>query len=324
LLLLSGEDIKKSISMSEAIDVMEEAFLKYSRNEYIMPERTFSAVKDEDNLLIMPCFVEDCIGLKVVTSYPSNRMRNSPVTQGLVLINDLETGNPLSMMNGTILTAVKTAAVSGVAMRHLKKDAKSIGLIGTGLQGLYQLEAAITATSANRIYLFNRSPEKIRSFIHEFRELTGSDIEISPVADVRLLIDKADIIITATTSLTPVLPNDETLYDSKLVVGVGSYKSNMREFSEALFRRAETFIIDSIDGKRECGDIIDPISNGWVDEENVILLSDLLSNKIELSNQLEKRPLVFKSVSMALFDACIGNYVYKRAKEIGQGTKFEI
>lgn len=89
MLLLSGKDIENSLSMDEAINVIEEAFLKYANKDFIMPARTFSKVKDEDTLLIMPCFVYDCIGLKVVTSYPSNNATNSPVTQGLGLINDI-------------------------------------------------------------------------------------------------------------------------------------------------------------------------------------------------------------------------------------------
>ncbi|MGG0411233.1 hypothetical protein [Peribacillus simplex] len=75
------------------ISYRKEAFLKYAIKDLVMPTRTFSEVKGEDNLLIMPCFVDDCIGLKVVTSYPSNHKTNSPVTHALVLINDRETGD---------------------------------------------------------------------------------------------------------------------------------------------------------------------------------------------------------------------------------------
>lgn len=325
LLLLSERDVKELLSMKEAIDVMEEAFIKYGENDFVMPERTFSEVKGEDQLLIMPCFVDDCIGLKVVTSYPSNHARKSPVTQGLVLINDIETGDSLALINGTILTAIKTAAVSGVAIRHFMKDAETVGLVGTGLQGLYQLIAAVSAASIKRIYLFNRSSEKVEGFIREFRRISErDDIEIIPVINTRDLIKDSQIIITATTSLTPVLPNDGEIYDGKLVVGVGSYKSNMREFPEELFKRAESYYIDSEQGKVECGDIIDPIANGWVEENNVILLSDLLTKKRHVNSIHGESPILFKSVSMAIFDACIGNYVYKKAKKLEYGLDFEL
>ncbi|MFJ7727735.1 ornithine cyclodeaminase family protein [Neobacillus sp. NPDC097160] len=322
MLLLTGDDVQRLLPMNEAIDVIEEAFITYANQDFVMPERTFSTVKDEDNLLIMPCFVDDCIGLKVVASFPSNHARNSPVTQGLVFLSDIETGDPTAIMNGTTLTAIKTAAVSGVAMRLFKSDAESVGLIGTGLQGLYQLVAAVSATSVKTIYLFNRSSEKIPGFIEDFRELSSSRVEIIPVFDMQELIAKSEVIITATTSLTPVLPNVGELYDHKLIVGVGSYKSNMRELPEELFRRAEYYYIDSEQGKVECGDIIDPIANQWISENQVILLSDLLSGKRKIK-QDQNRPVVFKSVSMALFDAAVGNYVYKQAKKNGIGKKFE-
>ncbi|MGS2779619.1 ornithine cyclodeaminase family protein [Robertmurraya sp. GLU-23] len=322
MLLLSEKDIDKSLSMEEAIDVIEEALLKYAKNEFVMPDRNFYKVKNEDTLLIMPCFVDDCIGLKVVTSYPSNNTTSSPVTQGLVLINNRETGDPLAIINGTKLTAIKTAAVSGVAMKIFMKEAKTIGLVGTGLQGMYQLLAAISSTSVQTIYLFNRSCEKMENFIREFREISDSDINIIPVFDIMELVRNSQIIITSTTSVSPVLPNESGIYENKLIVGVGSYKSNMRELPRKLFENLDYYYIDSEQGKVECGDIIDPLENGWIKDNQIVLLSDFL--KGELPAARNKNPIVFKTVSMALFDACIGNYVFKKANKLGIGQEIRL
>ncbi|WP_227940389.1 ornithine cyclodeaminase family protein [Alkalihalobacillus deserti] len=322
MLLLSEEDIEKSLSMEEAINVIEEAFLKYANNDFVMPARNFSKVKDEDTLLIMPCFVDDCIGLKVVTSYPSNNTTNSPVTQGLVLLNNRETGDPLAIINGTVLTTIKTAAVAGVAMRFFMKEAETVGLIGTGLQGMYQLLAAISSTSVKTIYIFNRSSEKMERFIQEFRTISKSDIEIIPVLDKTELIRNSQIIITATTSVSPVLPDESGIYEKKLIVGVGSYKSNMRELPQSLFESLDYYYIDSEQGKIECGDIIDPLKEGWVKESQIVLLSDMLKGRLKVTQH--KNPIVFKTVSMALFDAYIGNYVFKKAKELGIGQELKL
>ena len=322
MLLLSGADVEKSMVMEEAIGVIEDALIKYDQNQYMMPDRTFSQVKDDDTLLIMPCFVDDCIGLKVVTSYPSNKSTSSPVTQGLVMINNLKTGDPLALINGTILTAIKTAAVSGVGIKYLKNKAETVGLVGTGLQGLYQLLAAEAVTPVKTIYLYNRSPEKIRSFIDKYRYISKSNTEIIVVSDLLELINKSEVIITATTSVTPVLPDDDSVYENKLVIGVGSYKSNMRELPQKLFERANYYFIDSEKGKEECGDIIDPIKNGWVQEEQVILLSDLITGKMKSESIQNNCPIIFKTVNMALFDACIGNFVYKKAKSMELGQEF--
>ena len=322
MLLLSENDIKNSLSMNEAIGVIEEAFHKYAEQNFVQPDRIFSTVKNENTLLLMPCFVDDCIGLKVVTAYPSNRGTSSPVTQGLVLIHDIETGDSLALLNGTFLTTLKTGAVTGVAMRHFKKDAKTVGLVGTGLQGYYQLIAAQEATSVETVYLYNRSPEAVASFIQKFRTVS-KDIEIIAVTVIEDLIRNSEIIITATTSVSPVLPEDMgELYKNKLIIGVGSYKSNMRELPQSLFEQADCYYIDSEQGKTECGDIIDPLKNGWVKENQVVLLSDVLAGNRQVPQN--ENPIVFKTVSMALFDAYIGNTVYKKAKELGIGQSFEL
>lgn len=323
LLILSKDDVEKSITMAEAIDVMEEAFHQYASRNFIMPERSFVKVKDDDTLLIMTSVVGDSIGTKIVTSYPSNRNTDEPVTQGFITVNDRYNGRALALMDGTLLTAVKTAAVSGVAMRLFKTEAKSVGLIGTGLQGLYQLIAALETAAIEKVYVFNRSQEKIPQFIEEFREISGSDVEVIIAQNTIDLVQQSDIIITATTSNTPVIPNEYDIYNGKLVIGVGSFNRHMRELPKKLFTSAEYYFIDSELGKEECGDIIDPITNEWIDEEHVILLSDLLTGNFTAKLD-EQKPIVFKTVSMALFDTLIGEYVFKKCKELNLGIDVDM
>lgn len=89
--------------------------------------------------------------------------------------------------------------------------------------------------SADTIYLYNRSTEIVNVFIENLKKFADKDIELIPISNMKELVSNFEIIITATTSLTAVIPNEE-IYDGKLIVGVGSYKENMRELSENLFR----------------------------------------------------------------------------------------
>lgn len=323
MLILSKKDIEQSITMNEAIDVMEKAFVEYAKGNYVMPERLFVKVEEDDTLLIMTSAVGDSIGTKIVTSYPSNTGTEEPVTQGFITVNNRYNGKTLSLMDGTLLTAIKTAAVSGVAMRVFKQGAKSVGLVGTGLQGLYQLIAALETTSVEKVYVYNRSQEKIPAFIEEFRELSGSDVEVIIAENNVELVTVSDIIITATTSNHPVIPDEAELYDGKLVIGVGSFNKHMRELPEALFRNAPYYFIDSEKGKEECGDIIDPIAKGWIDENRVVLMSELLTNNFTGKIDANK-PIVFKTVSMALFDTLIGEYVYQKCKQLNLGINVDL
>lgn len=323
MLILSQDDVEKSITMTEAVDIMEKAFILYANHNFIMPERTFINVKDDDTMLIMASVVGNSIGTKIVSSYPSNRYRAEEVTQGFITINNRNSGRALSLMDATLLTAIKTAGVSGVAMRNLKPNARSVGLVGTGLQGLYQLVAAIETTKVEKIYVNNRTKERIPQFIEEFKRISGSHIEIEMIKNTHDLVTQSDIVITATTSNTPVLPNENDLYNGKLVVGVGSFNEHMRELPEKLFTNTSTYFIDSEQGKIECGDIIDPIKKGWIDERNVTLLSELLTGHYtkKIDNQ---EPIVFKNVSMALFDTVIGEYVYKKCRQLNLGIDVQL
>lgn len=323
LLILSKNDVEQSVTMAEVINVMEEAFITYASRDFIMPDRTFIKVKDDDTMLIMTSVVGDSVGTKIVASYPSNRDTGESVTQGFITVNDRYNGKALSLMDGTLLTAIKTAGVSGVAMRRLKPNAKSVGLVGTGLQGLYQLVAAIETTTVDKIYVYNRSQEKVPHFIEEFREISGSHIEVEITENTENLVEQSDIIITATTSNTPVLPNKDYIYNGKLVVGVGSFNQHMRELPERLFTNTSYYFIDSAQGKKECGDIIDPIENDWINEDNVILLSDLLTGQFT-KNTDEQKPIIFKNVSMALFDTVIGEYVYKKCRQFNLGMDVQL
>ncbi len=322
MLLISEQDIKESVTMEEAIDAIQNTYFKYAKNDFTMPNRSFIPVQDENYYWLMPCFVDDCLGVKVGTTFPSNRGTNNPVTQAVMFLNDQHSGNPVALINGTTLTTIKTGAVSGVTMRHFKKNAQTVGLIGTGLQGLYQMLAAQAATEVETIYLYDRSPENIERFIENFKSLSTQEVEFIAASDNSELVKNSDIIITTTTSVNPVLPDDSSLYNNKLIIAVGSYRSDMRELPQSLFENLNYYYIDSEQGKQETGDIIDPIKEGWIDEERVILFSDVLTGQFETPK--DEKPIVFKTVSMALFDTDFGNFIYKKAKESGKGQNFEL
>lgn len=323
MLLLNEGHIKNVVNMKEAIDVIDRALEIYDNNQYIQPKRSYSKVYDDNYYGVMSAFVEDHIGLKVVTAFPSNGKNNSkfPVTQGMIVLNDIHDGRFLSVMNATLLTAIKTGAVSGAAIRHLKSNAKSIGLAGTGLQGFYQLIAAVEAADIEMIYLYNRTPSKVEKFTNDLRAVFDDDINIVALDTVEEVVDSAEIIVTATTSSKPVLPNDVN-YENKLVVAVGSFNEEMRELPENLFKSANEIYIDSLDGKKESGDVIDPIKHGWIESDAVIPISSIVTGRHKHHDS--EAPIIFKNVSMALFDTMIAEYSYRKAVVLGEGTEFDL
>lgn len=318
MLYLNKEAIMEAINMKEAIDAIDTAYERYQSNAYQMPTRM--QVADNDNtLLLMPCITDDAIGTKLVTAFPNNT--NHPVLHGLVILNSQENGETIGLMDGSFITGFRTGAIGGSAVRHLaKEDASKIAIIGTGVQGLYQAIAACAERSVTDIYLYNRSTEKIPSFINSLQQWVGDNIHIHLMNSAAEAITHAEIIITATTSKEPVLPDSPELLASKLIIGVGSFQPTMREFPQSLYQSTNHIFVDSYDAITESGDIATPLEQNWISRESIHPMASFISSK-DRFNFNDRKSIVFKSTGMALFDVIVANLIYQRALEKGAGLK---
>lgn len=299
MLFLNESDTRKAVTMKDVIDAIDSTYETYESNQFQMPERM--QVNDNDNtLLLMPCLTKDAIGTKLVTLFPNNQ--SLPTLHGLVILNSSETGEIKAILNGSFLTGLRTGAIGGSATRHLaNKDDTKLAIIGTGVQGMYQAIAACTERPITDIYLYNRSVEKIPAFKKTLQEWIGTKIQLHSMISVEDAIQNADIIITATTSTKPVLPDSSRLLENKLIVGVGSFQPSMREFPESLYQLTDQIIVDTEHAIHESGDLVTPLKEGWINKDSIQKMSSyILNNK---KNALrEERSVVFKSTGMALFE----------------------
>lgn len=314
MLYLNKNDMMKAISMKDVIDAIDTAYEIYQSKQFQMPTRM--QVTDEDNtLLLMPCFTKDAIDTKLITSFPNNT--NHPVLHGLVILNSQENGEIMAIIDGSFMTAFRTGAIGGSAIRHLaKNDAATLAIIGTGAQGLYQAVAACTERSITDIYLYNRTLEKIPPFIASLQQMIDGRIKIHATDSAKEAITHAGIIITATTSREPVLPDIPELLTSKLIIGIGSFQPDMREFPRSLYQLVDTIFVDTEDAVAESGDIAIPLEKNWMNLESVQNMASFTNSKKQIQ---DGKTIVFKSTGMALFDIVVTNLVYQRALKKGIG-----
>lgn len=238
-----------------------------------------------------------------------------------MLLNDVETGKPIAIIDGGTLTAYRTGAVGGVGVRHTTgENCQSVGLVGAGIQGFFQLLFTAKARDIKRIYVFDIFKEKLKAFKEKLCK-SLPDVEINIAEDIRDLVESSEIIITTTTSNKPVLPNDESLLRGKHIVAIGSYKPEMQELPEALFRLLDDMYIDTDFAMEESGDLVIPMQNCWIKKEQVRLFSKLLTDE---SNRINENTTLFKSVGMALFDLVVAEFIYKRAVEKGIGQSINL
>jgi ornithine cyclodeaminase/alanine dehydrogenase-like protein (mu-crystallin family) len=315
VLYLSGEDIKKLVEYKEVIEVVENAMHVYETGDFVMPDR-ITVNRGTETYLYMPCFTDNVKGTKVLTLYEDNAKKGEPTLQGVMLLNDIETGKIECIMEGSTLTAYRTGAVGATGIKHTTpEDVESIGIIGTGVQGYYQSLYACSIRNIKTINIFNRTPEKTTKFKSDL-EAAIPNIKVNICDNTYELVKNSDIIITATTSNIPVIPDDKELLKGKHFIGVGSYKPTMQEYPQSLFEILDDMYIDVDFAKEETGDLVNPLHEGWIKEEQV----HTLGNAIKEGKIKTDGTTLYKSVGMALFDTSVGAYILKKAKEKGIGT----
>jgi ornithine cyclodeaminase len=322
MLCLSEKDILHAASLDDFVNSAESAMVLYERGVFHMPDRTHVDFKG-NTLLLMPCFTEESLSTKLVTLFPQNAKNDLPILYGVVVLNDGRTGEPLAILNGSVLTAVRTGAVSSVSIRHLTPEtAQTLGIVGAGVQGEYQARVACSQRNFSDIFIYDILSEKAANLAEKLLEkIPGT--RVHPVESIEKLLETSQVVITATTSKEPVLPDNKDLFKGKHIIGIGSYKPDMKEFPPELYKIIERIYIDTDYAVEESGDLVLPLQNHWIQKNQILTLGKHIVG--EKREPLERgETTVFKSVGMALFDLVISEFIYKMALQKGLGKKIDL
>jgi len=200
VLYLSTRDVKDAnLSMREIIDVLEDVFVEKDNDRFQMPPKVGIHTKQDAFIYAMPCWVPkyNSCGLKWVSGYPDNTQLGYQYITGLLILNCVETGIPLSIMDCKWITAMRTGAVSGVAAKYFSRpDSEILGILGCGVQGRTNLEAIlITCPNIRRVFAFDIAPENTRKFVKEMS--SKFSLEIIPATRQKEAVVNSDIVITA-------------------------------------------------------------------------------------------------------------------------------
>lgn len=311
MLQFNQNAIDKLASMKDIIDSIDAAYNLYYHGNFHMPTRN-QVMDNQNTLVLMPCFIKEYVATKLITVFPDNKKKDLPIIHGTVLLNCNQTGETKAILDGSYITAVRTGAIGGNAVRHLARDnVSTLAIIGTGVQGFYQTLAACEERSFQQINVYNRTQgKKVTNFIQRLKSTLQHDINIIAKDSAQEAIEDADVVITATTSTEPVLPNDKQLLKDKLFIGIGSFQPNMHEFPEALYSSLSHIFIDSEDAKKESGDLITPLEQSWVQQDTIQTLASFIE-KPTFDVETENNTILFKSTGMALFDAVVAARIYE-------------
>jgi ornithine cyclodeaminase/alanine dehydrogenase-like protein (mu-crystallin family) len=320
---LSREDVQECLSMSDAIGLMKETFVKIHRKEMATPRRMHLDIPEHNGVgLIKPAYdpVSQRIGLKIISLFKDNPTKGLPFSHALMLLFDGETGIPLAIMDGDSLTAIRTGAASGLATDYLaRRDANTIAIFGAGKQGWYQIEAVRHVRNISHCIVFDLDKENAQSFRKIVEGKLALKVEIAETAEKLL---EADIICTATTSSIPVF-SDMNLKKGAHINAIGSFKPNEREIPSATVRRSKIVVDEKMACLLEAGDIIIPINESVIDANHIYgeLGEIVLGEKAGRTSPHEIT--LFKSVGNAAQDLAAASKVFNSAVEKELGIQIE-
>lgn len=307
----SRQDIDNIASMKDIIDSIDDTYSLYHQGDFHMPTRT-QVTNNQNTLVLMPCFTDKYISTKLITVFPENTKQNLSTINGTVTLNCNKSGVNRAILDGTYLTGIRTGAIGGNAVRHLaKRDVETLAVIGTGVQGFYQTLAACEERKFKQINVYNRTKgEKVTNFVHDLETALDYNAKVSAKNSPSEAIEEADVVITATSSQDPVLPDDQELLKNKLIIGIGSFQPDMREFPDSLYDVISNVFIDSWDAKQESGDLITPIEKGWLSSDDVHTMASFIDSPI-IDIESNDETILFKSTGMALFDSVVASNIYE-------------
>jgi ornithine cyclodeaminase/alanine dehydrogenase-like protein (mu-crystallin family) len=318
MLFMNADEIMEALTLEAVMDCAEEALQIYEAKTYTMPDRLAVSCGADNLLLLMPSVAKGHWAAKLVTVFPGNRARGKPVIDGLVALGDQATGEILALMDGKTITAMRTGAVTGTSIRRLaREDATSVGLVGCGVQGYYQLLYACTARAIRRIVLYDISAAAISSLIAKLERVLP-DVDIQVAQSTAELARASDILVTATTARVPVFPDDPDLFVGKHCVAIGSFEPEVREYPDALFSLVERVWIDIDFAKEESGELLVPLREGHLREQQLETLGHFIASGREPERGAHGTTF-FKTVGMALFDLTTARLAYTNAVQKGLG-----
>ena len=300
-------NVKASILMPDAIHAMRNAFIALSNGSAIVPNRINLPMEDQNALhLSMPAYIKggEYNTIKLVDVHFDNPQKGLPLINGVILVMNAKKGDPLALIEGKSVTALRTGAGTGLATDLLaRKNSKRAIIFGTGAQAKTQIDAIRCVRNLTSIIVIGKSEEKTIKFCNSF----DSIIQPGEMSDLK----NADIICTATTSKTPLF-NFEDIKAGVHINAIGAHQADTRELDTSLIQKSKVYIDQLSSSQIEAGDLIIPINEGKYNWNNIEgELGELIDEKIA-GRTSEDEITIFNSIGNAVQDLVIASMVFEK------------
>jgi alanine dehydrogenase len=322
ILWLNRKEVESLLDMKGTLKVVEEAFRQHGLKKVQMPPKLYLYFKNHNgDLRTMPGYLEeqDITGVKIVNVHPDNPKKGLPTVMALVILNSTETGAPLAIMDGTYLTDMRTGAAGGVAVKYLaRKNAKTVGFVGTGNQARSQLLAINEIIDIHEIKATSTSEKQTLSFKDDME--LKIECEITAKKTIREVCD-CDILVTTTPSREPIVMND-WISQGTHINAIGADAPGKEELDPLILKRSKV-IVDDIQQASHSGEVNVPISKGSLLVKDIFgELGEVITGK-KIARTNDSDITVFDSTGLAIQDVATADMVYRKALKANMGMKLQ-
>lgn len=324
-LVLSYEEVEELLPMKECIALMRDALIGLAAGNAHQPLRTIIRPPGAAGVMgLMPSYISGdhaAFGLKAICVMPGNPARGLDTHQGGVLLFSADTGELLALMNASAITSIRTAAVSAVATDLLaRKDASDLAIIGAGVQARSHLYAMSAVRSVKRCRIASRRIEHARKFVEEMNREFRFPLE--PLASVEEALSGADLIVTATSAVEPIVQREWISPGAHLNV-VGACTPHAREVDGATMAASSLFVDRRESTVNESGDYLLALREGAIGPDHICAeVGEVLTGEKPGRTSPEEITL-FKSLGIGIEDLAAAEYLYRKARESNTGTWVE-
>jgi alanine dehydrogenase len=325
MLVLSEQQVQSLIDIDELIDALAQAHVQYSTGNAVMPVRLVVPLPQiQGRITSMPGFLTEdkALGMKVVTYFQDNPKNNLPAILATIMLFSAETGKIIATMDGSYITAIRTACASALATKALANpQTVALGILGAGVQARTHIQALIRVRKIEKIKLYSPSGASAAAVKKEMESQLKCAIDVANSAEEA--VRGADLVVTATTAKEPIL-RSAWLKPGVHINAVGSHRPDLREIDGATLARAK-IIVDSRDAiMAECGDILLALKEKSIAENAIHAEIGEVLAKVKAGRTDQNEITLYKSVGIAIQDVAAANLVYRKALDKGVGTTVEL
>lgn len=325
MLMIDQDAVAVLLPMEECIEAVAGAVAVLARGEAVQPLRSVMWLPDRSGAIgSMPAYLGEpgILGTKVVSVFPGNEGTDFDSHQGMVVLFDPVSGIPRAIIDATEITALRTAAMSGVATDLLARpDATRLAILGSGTQARTHLEAVAAVRDLTQVKVWSRTRAHAERFVREHRGHMTAEVEASDT--VRESVMSADIVCTTTSAATPILEGG-WLAPGTHVNAVGSSVPHTRELDGEAVRRSSLFVDRRESTLSEAGDVLLAMEEGIVGADHIVAeIGDVVVGR-HPGRTSEEEVTLFESTGLAVEDLAAADHVYRRALVAGLGTRVEL